>query len=183
MTALPTALTAGTWNIDALHSEFGFVARHAGVSKVKGKFTEISGALEVGESLEDTKVVAKAVASSITTGNEQRDGHLQSGDFFLAEEHPEVVFESIAFENWDDDEFTLRGTLTMRGVSKEVAFDAEFNGVATGPDGSLMAGFSAETTINRKDFGMTFHAVLGGGELLVSDKVKLHIEIEAIKAD
>ncbi|WP_349829514.1 YceI family protein [Brevibacterium litoralis] len=181
MTALFAGLTSGTWNLDALHSEFGFVARHAGVSKVKGKFEDIAGVLTVGEDLESTTVSAKAQATSITTGNEQRDGHLQSDDFFLASEHPEVTFESAAFENIDGEEFDLRGTLTMRGVSKEVVFSGEFNGVANGPDGNPMAGFSFQATVNRKDFGMKFDVALGGGELLVSDKIKLVIEVEVLK--
>ncbi|WP_029088872.1 YceI family protein [Brevibacterium album] len=182
MTALPAGLTAGTWNVDGVHSEFAFVARHAGVSKVRGTFEVIGGAIEVGETLEESRVTAEADAASITTGNEQRDGHLQSGDFLLAEENPKIVFTSSAIENVDGPEFDLRGTLSMRGVEQEVVFKAEFNGVAEDPYGNTVAGFSATATVNRKDFGMSFEAVLKGGELLVSDKVAISIEIEAVRA-
>lgn len=182
MTALPAGLTAGTWNVDAAHSEFAFVARHAGVSKVRGLFTVIGGSVEVGETLEDSTVSATAEAASITTGNEQRDGHLRTGDFLLADEYPEITFASTAVENVDGPEFDLRGVLTIRGVEREVVFHAEFNGAAEDPGGNMVAGFSATGTVNRKDFGMSFDAVLKGGELLVSDKIAVNIEIEAVRA-
>ena len=182
MTALPTNLTSGTWNVDALHSTFGFIARHAGVSKVRGQFEVIGGTLEVADEFENSSVSAEADASTITTGNEQRDGHLQSGDFLLAEEHPKVVFQSTAIKNFDGEEFDLEGTLSMRGVSKPVAFKAEFSGATEDPNGNMVAGFSATAKINRKDWDMNFDAVLKGGELLVSDKITLEIDIEAVKA-
>lgn len=180
MTALPTNLTPGTWNFDALHSDFGFVARHAGISKVRGEFTEFTGAISVADEFENSTVEAAANVASITTGNEQRDGHLRSSDFFLAEEHPRATFRSTAIENFDGAEFDLVGDLTMRGVTRPVTFKAEFNGAAVDGD-SALAGFSATTTVNRKDFGMKFDAALGGGELLVSDKIAINIEIEAAK--
>ena len=182
MTALPQGLTAGTWNIDPVHSEFAFTARHAGVSKVRGHFEEIAGAVSIGETLEDSSVTAEANASSISTRNEQRDGHLTSGDFFLAEEHPKLSFKSTAIRADDAEEFETVGELTMRGVTKEVAFATEFAGVATDPNGNQVAGLSATATVNRKDFGMSFDAVLGGGELLVSDKIKIELELELVKA-
>lgn len=182
MTALPTNLTAGTWTVDTVHSAFTFIARHAGVSKVRGQFDVIGGAIEVADEFENSTVTAEADASSITTGNEQRDGHLQSGDFLLAEENPKVVFQSTGISNFDGEEFDLEGTLSMRGVTKPVSFKAEFSGATEDPNGNTVAGFSATATINRKDWGMDFDAVLKGGELLVSDKVTLEIDIEAVKA-
>jgi polyisoprenoid-binding protein YceI len=182
MTALPQGLTAGTWNIDPVHSEFTFTARHAGVSKVRGHFEEIAGSVSVGETLEDSSVSAEANAESITTRNEQRDGHLKSGDFFLAEEHPKLTFQSTAVKADASDEFEIVGELTMRGVTKEVTFSTEFAGVATDPNGNQVAGLSASANVNRKDFGMTFDAVLGGGELLVSDKIKIELELELVRA-
>lgn len=182
MTALPTNLTAGTWTVDAIHSHFSFIARHAGVSKVRGEFEVIGGAIEVADEFEQSTVTAEADASSITTGNEQRDGHLQSGDFLLAEENPKIVFQSTGISDFDGTEFDLEGTLTMRGVSKPVTFKAEFNGAVEDPNGNMVAGFSAQSKINRKDWGMDFNAVLKGGDLLVSDRVTLEIEIEAVKA-
>ena len=182
MTGLPQGLTAGTWNIDPIHSEFTFTARHAGVSKVRGHFEEIAGSVNVGETLEDSVVSAEASANSINTRNEQRDGHLKSGDFFLAEEHPKLSFKSTGIKADAADEFQTVGELTMRGVTKEVAFATEFAGVATDPNGNQVAGLSATATVNRKDFGMSFEAVLGGGELLVSDKIKIELELELVKA-
>ncbi|GAA4506022.1 YceI family protein [Brevibacterium yomogidense] len=181
MTALPN-LTAGTWNIDAGHSQFAFIARHAGVSRVRGHFQVIGGAIAVGEEFENSTVRAEAAASSITTGNEQRDGHLQSGDFLLAEENPTIVFESTGISDVDGTDFQLTGNLTMRGVTKEVTLSAEYAGAAEDPNGNTVAGFSATGRINRKDWGMSFDAVLKGGELLVSDRVTLEIDIEAVRA-
>lgn len=182
MTALPQGLTAGTWNIDPIHSEFTFTARHAGVSKVRGLFEEIGGSVDVGETLKNSSVSAEALVDSISTRQEQRDGHLKSGDFFLAEEHPKLTFTSTAIKASDSEEFETVGELTMRGVTKEVAFKTEFGGAATDPNGNQVAGLSATATVNRKDFGMSFEAVLGGGELLVSDKVKIELELELVKA-
>lgn len=182
MTALPQGLTAGIWNIDPVHSEFTFTARHAGVSKVRGQFEDIAGSVNVGETLEDSSATAEADVESITTRNPQRDGHLKSGDFFESEKNPKLTFKSTAVKAKSDEEFDLVGELTMRGVTKEVAFAAEFNGVATDPNGNQVAGLSAETTIDRKDYGMEFNAVLGGGELLVSNKIKIALELELVKA-
>lgn len=182
MTALPQGLEAGTWTIDPVHSEFTFTARHAGVSKVKGHFEDISGEVTVGEGLEDSTVRAEAVVDSINTRNPQRDGHLKSSDFFAAQEFPTLNFTSTAVSAGSEEEFQLVGELTMRGVTREVVFDTEFGGVATDPNGNRVAGLSATATVNRKDFGMEFTAVLGGGELLVSDKIKIDLELELAKA-
>lgn len=182
MTALPQGLTAGTWNIDPVHSEFTFTARHAGVSKVRGYFEDIAGSVDVGETLEDSLATAEADVASITTRNPQRDGHLQSGDFFEVENHPKLTFKSTGIKAESNEEFELLGELTMRGVTKDVAFAAEFGGVATDPNGNQVAGLSASTKVDRKDFGMEFDAVLGGGELLVSNKVKIQLELELVKA-
>ena len=182
MTALPQGLTAGTWNIDPVHSEFTFTARHAGVSKVRGHFEDIAGAVNVGETLEDSTVAAEANVESITTRNPQRDGHLKSGDFFEAEKNPKLTFTSTGIKATSGEEFELLGELTMRGVTKEVAFTTEFSGVATDPNGNQVAGLSAAANIDRKDYGMEFNAVLGGGELLVSNKIKIELELELVKA-
>ncbi|RBP66320.1 polyisoprenoid-binding protein YceI [Brevibacterium sanguinis] len=181
MTALPQGLVAGTWTIDPIHSEFTFTARHAGVSKVRGHFEEISGTVTVGATLEESSVTAEAVVESISTRNEQRDGHLKTGDFFAADQFPTLNFTSTEVRPRSGDEFDLVGELTMRGVTKEVVFTTEFGGVATDPNGNLVAGLSAEASVNRKDFGMEFNAVLGGGELLVSDKIRIALELELIK--
>ncbi|WP_231447054.1 YceI family protein [Brevibacterium zhoupengii] len=182
MTALPQGLTAGIWNIDPVHSEFTFTARHAGVSKVRGHFEDIAGSVTVGETLEDSSVSAEADVESISTRNPQRDGHLKSGDFFEAENNPKLTFNSTGIKASSNDEFDLVGELTMRGVTKEVTFSTEFSGVATDPNGNQVAGLSASSKVDRKDFGMEFNAVLGGGELLVSNKIKIELELELVKA-
>ncbi|MCF2588372.1 YceI family protein [Brevibacterium sp. UCMA 11752] len=182
MTALPQGLTAGTWNIDPVHSEFTFTARHAGVSKVRGHFEDIAGTVNVGENLEDSTVTAEADVESISTRNPQRDGHLKSADFFEAETNPKLTFKSTGINAASNDEFELIGDLTMRGVTKEVAFATEFSGVATDPNENQVAGLSAVAKVDRKDFGMEFNAVLGGGELLVSNKIKIELELELVKA-
>ncbi|QPR40253.1 YceI family protein [Brevibacterium casei] len=182
MTALPNGLTPGTWNIDPNHSEFTFTARHAGVSKVRGNFETIAGTVQVGETLEDSSVTAEAVVDSINTRNAQRDQHLKTSDFFAADQHPKLTFTSTGIKAESGDEFALEGDLTMRGVTKRVTFDSEFNGVATDPNGNQLAGLSAEATVDRKEFGMEFSAVLGGGELLVSDKIKIALDLELTKA-
>lgn len=182
MTALPQGLTAGIWNIDPVHSEFTFTARHAGVSKVRGHFEDIAGIVNVADILEDSTVTAEADVESISTRNPQRDGHLKSGDFFEAETNPKLTFKSTGINAESNDEFELIGDLTMRGVTKEVTFATEFSGVATDPNDNQVAGLSAVAKVDRKEFGMEFNAVLGGGELLVSNTIKIELELELVKA-
>ena len=177
-----TGLVTGTWSIDPSHSEVGFSVRHL-MSKVKGTFADFSGTITTASANPvDSSVEVTIVSSSISTNNAQRDGHLKSGDFFLAEDHPKLSFKSTGIKADAADEFETVGELTMRGVTKEVAFATEFAGVATDPNGNQVAGLSATATVNRKDFGMSFEAVLGGGELLVSDKIKINLELELVKA-
>lgn len=183
MSNLPAGLTAGTWNVDASHSDFAFTVRHAGVTKVRGNLYGIEGSVVFGDDFESTSVQASADATTISTNNEQRDGHLQSADFFLAGEHPRVSFTSTSVSNFDGETFDLAGDLNIRGVSKAVTFKAEFNGSNEDPYGNTVAGFSATASINRKDFGMEFNATVPGGDLLVGDKVKIDIELEVVKQD
>src|SRR5699024_8533354 len=139
MTALLQGLTAGTWNIDPVHSEFTFTARHAGVSKVRGHFDEIAGTVSIGDSLEDSSVLAAADDSSVSTRHEQLDGHLRIGDVCHDEEHPKLSFKSAASNADDAEEVGVVGELTLRGVTKEVAFATEFAGVATDPNDNQVA--------------------------------------------
>lgn len=182
MTSLPQGLSAGTWNIDAAHSTIGFTVRHGGVSKTRGKFDVIAGSATLGDTFESLSVTTTADPKTINTGNETRDEHLKSGDFFQTEEHPEIVFKSTAVEDFDGSEFTLKGELTLLGVTKEVVFDAEFLGANEDPNGNQITGVSATAKINRKDFGMSFNATMPGGDLMVSDKVNLEIDVELVKA-
>ena len=176
---ISTALTQGTWSLDAAHSEVGFTVRHAGISKVRGKFTDVAATATVGDTLENSAVTATIQASSFDSGDANRDGHVKGGDFFDVEKFPEISFVSnglVAKGN----SYELTGDLTIKGVTRPVTLETEFNGVAVDPFGNTRAGVSAETTISRKDFGLTWNAVLETGGVLVSDKVAINLELAFI---
>ncbi|ALD64903.1 YceI family protein [Glutamicibacter soli] len=176
MTAAATSpLTAGTWNLDASHSEVGFSVRHAGISKVRGSFTEFDATLTIGESLADSSVEATVQIASVSTKDANRDAHLKSADFFDAEQFPTMTFKSTGTKG-DADEFVLVGDLTIRGVTKQVELETELGGQAVDAFGATRVGFSASTTISRKEFGITWNAALEAGGVLVSDKVKIEID-------
>lgn len=170
---------AGTWDIDATHSVIGFSVRHMMVSKVKGRFDQFSGEIVTAERFEDSAVSTTIDATSINTGNEQRDGHVKSADFFAVETHPEWSFRSTGITA-DGEDFVLAGDLTLKGVTKPVELALEVNGF--GPDawGGTRAGFSATTTINRSDFGVDISLPLDGGGVVVSEKVGIEMEIEGV---
>ena len=146
-------LTPGTWNVDAAHSSVGFVARHLMVTKVRGRFASFNGAVTVSEDPLQSKVEATVDMASVTTGDAGRDGHLQNADFFEAEKYPTMKFVSTDIVANGSD-YVLKGDLTIKAVTKPVAFELEFDGVAVDPWNNTKAGFSAETEINRKDFGL-----------------------------
>ncbi|GAA4709738.1 YceI family protein [Pedococcus ginsenosidimutans] len=170
-------LPAGTWNIDASHSELGFTARHLMVTKVRGKFNEFEGAAKVADDVTASQVTAVVQLASVDTGSADRDAHLKSGDFFDVENNPTMSFTSTAVT-----EDTLKGDLTIKGVTKPVEFDLEFNGLATDPWGNQKAGFEATTEINRKDFGLEWNVALEGGGVLVSEKIKINLDVQLVKA-
>ncbi|MFF1830585.1 YceI family protein [Paenarthrobacter sp. NPDC058040] len=176
---LPANVTTGTWTLDASHSEIGFTVRHAGISKVRGQFKDASATLEVGETLTDSKVTATIQTASFDSGDVNRDGHVKGEDFFDVEKFPEITFVSRHVKA-NGDSFDLVGDLTIKGVTKEVAIETEFNGVAVDPFGNTRAGVSGETTISRKEFGLTWNAVLEAGGVLVSDKVVINLELAFI---
>ncbi|MDO5493534.1 MAG: YceI family protein [Nesterenkonia sp.] len=169
------ALTAGTWNYDPSHSEVGLTVRHAGISKTRATFEDVRSTLEVGAD-GIAAVEAQVQAASFSSGNEDRDGHIRSEDFLDAEQHPVLTFRAEGAAVTEE-EFELSGDLTIRGVTRPVTFDAEFGGQAVDPFGATRAGFSATTTISRKDFGLTWNAALEAGGVLVSDKVKIELEV------
>ena len=175
MTAFP-GLTAGTWTVDPTHAEVGFVAHHLMVAKVRGRFTEVSGTVEVGETLAETSVRAVASAASVSTNQADRDGHLRSADFFDVETYPELTFVSTSVSS-----DSMIGDLTIKGVTRSVTFDLEFDGVQADPWGNTKAGFTATTAINRSDWGLTWNAAIEGGGVLVSDKIAITLEIELLK--
>jgi polyisoprenoid-binding protein YceI len=180
MTALPTGLVAGTWNIDPSHTEASFTVRHAGISKVRGTVAVTGGAITVGDDLELSAVSATLDPSTITTGDAGRDGHLKSGDFFDVEKFGEWTFTSTSVTG-DGEDYVVTGDLTIHGVTKSVELAVEFGGAATDPFGNQRAGFSATLPISRKDFDLTWNAALETGGVLVSDKVNIALEVSAIK--
>lgn len=174
--ALPL-LPAGTWNIDPVHSNVGFSVRHLMVSKVRGKFETFSGAITVAE--DGTPAVrAEIDVNSISTGNEQRDGHVRSADFFEVEKYPTATFVSTSVDK-DGDDYLVHGDFTLKGVTKPVDLKLEFNGVNPGMGQGPIAGFEAKTVINRKDFGIDIEMPLETGGTVVGDKITIILEVEA----
>jgi polyisoprenoid-binding protein YceI len=178
-----SALTPGTWNVDPAHSSVAFVARHLMISKVRGRFTDFSGTLEIATDPLQSSVEATVNLASVTTGDETRDAHLRSPDFFDVDGDgsPTMAFVSTGLKE-DDGEYLLFGDLTVKGVTRQVEFALEFDGVSADPWGGIRAGFSAATEINRKDFGLGFNMALETGGVLVGEKVKVELDIQAVKA-
>jgi polyisoprenoid-binding protein YceI len=171
-----TGLTAGTWTIDPTHTEVGFVARHLMVTKVRGSFTDVTGTVEVADDLRQSVANVVIKTASVSSGTADRDGHLRSADFFDVESFPEMTFRSTSF---DGD--TLVGDLTIKGVTKPVTLDVDFNGVATDPWGNEKAAFEAKGEINRTDWGLTWNATLEKGGVLVSEKIAIVIDVQLAK--
>lgn len=170
-------LSAGTWNIDPTHSTVGFSVRHLVVSKVRGRFQSFTGAITVAED-GTPSVNAEIDVASITTDNEQRDGHLKTADFFEVEKFPTATFKSTSVKA-DGGDFVVTGDFTLHGVTNSIDLKLEFNGVNPGMGAGPVAGFEASTTINRRDFGITIDMPLEGGGAVVGDKIGLTLEIEA----
>ena len=172
---------AGTFVIDPTHSEIGFTARHAMVTKVRGSFTEFSGTASSEENLNNAQINVEMDVNSVDTRNADRDGHLKTGDFFEVEKFPKITFSSTEVTAKDDETLAVTGDLTIKDVTKSVTIDFEFNGEAVDPFGNTRVGFEGQTTINRKDFGLNFNAALETGGVLVSEKIALNFDISAIK--
>ncbi|MCF4119405.1 YceI family protein [Antribacter sp. KLBMP9083] len=179
-TPLPAGLTAGAYEIDPSHSTASFTVRHAGIAKVRGTIALTTGSISVGDDLESSSVSAELDAASVNTGDANRDGHLKSADFWHAEERPVWSFISSSITA-DGDDYAITGDLTINGVTKTVELETEFEGTAVDPFGNPRAGFSAEVEISRKEFGLTWNAAIEGGGVLVGDKVKIALDISAIK--
>lgn len=177
---LPAGLTAGVWSVDPSHSAVGFVARHLMVSKVRGSFSAFTGALTIADEALQSSVQATVETASITTGDDGRDAHLRGADFFDVEQFPTMSLVSTALRPQGAD-YVLTADLTIKGVTRSVEFDLEFDGVATDPWGNTKAGFSATAEISRKDFGLEWNVALETGGVLVGDKVKLVLDIQAVK--
>ncbi|MDR3716590.1 MAG: YceI family protein [Puia sp.] len=170
------------WSLDPTHAELQFKVKHLMISNVSGKITKFDAAVETeDEDFTTAKVTLTAEVASITTGNEQRDGHLQSADFFDSAKYPQIKFTATKYEKEGSDEYKVYGDLTIRDITKPVKFDVEFGGITKDPWGHTRAGLTVEGKINRKEFGLTWHAVTEAGGLVVGDDVKLHAELEFIK--
>ena len=175
-----TDLTPGTWNVDPSHSTISFVARHLMITKVRGSFKTFTGAITVAEDRLSSTVNASIDVASVYTGDDGRDGHLKSADFFDVENHPTMTFASTVVKQ-DGGDFLLVGDLTIKGITKPVELELEFEGVNTDPWGNVKAGFSASTEINRKDWDLGWNVALEAGGFVVGDKVKLELDIQAVK--
>jgi len=184
MTASITATTipgylAGTWTIDPVHSEIGFSARHMMVSKVRGKFGNFSGQIVTAEDPFKSSATAEIDLKSITTGNDQRDEHLRSADFFEVETYPTMTYRSTS-ARFEDGNYILDGELTLKGITRRVPLVLELNGFGPDPYGGTRAGFTASGELNRSDFNVSFNAPLQNGGVVVGDKITLHLEVEAV---
>ncbi|MDH6516282.1 polyisoprenoid-binding protein YceI [Streptomyces sp. SAI-208] len=176
-----TALT-GDYTIDTAHSSIGFTVRHAMVTNVKGKFNDFSGSLHLdgGDPTASTASIDVKM-DSIDTGSEDRDGHLKSADFFKIEEFPTMTFRSTKAEALGDEDYRITGDLTILGTTKPLTIDLEFNGAAKDPFGNERVGFEGKAEIKRSEWGLTWNAALETGGVLISDKIKLHFDISAIR--
>lgn len=174
-----TQLAAGTWAIDPTHSSIEFSVRHLMVSKVRGRFDNFSGAVVVAED-GTPSVSAEIEVGSVSSGNEQRDGHIKAADFFDVEKYPTATFKSTGVRA-DGDSHVLDGEFTLKGVTKPITIALAFNGVNPGMGHGEVAGFEASVVLNRKDFGIDFDAPLETGGTVVGDKVTITLEIEALK--
>ena len=172
---------AGTWNIDPSHSQIGFMVRHAMVTKTRGQFTDYTGSFTIDPENVNNAANVVIQATSIDTGNADRDGHVRTGDFFEVEQHPEITFVATGAKVTSDNEGVLTGDLTIKGVTKSIDLDVEFEGTNVDAYDLERIGLTASGSINRKDFGVDWQAPLNSG-VMVSDKVVLEIEISAVKA-
>ena len=171
----------GTWTIDPSHTRLGFVARHAMVTKVRGHFEDAAGTVVIDAANPSASTAEVNVAlASVSTGSPDRDAHLRSADFFDVENHTTMTFASTAVKA-DGDQFVMLGDLTIKGVTRPVELELEPTGVATDPFGNVRAGFEGEAQLSRKDFGLTWNVSLEAGGVLVSDKVKIQLDVSAIK--
>lgn len=181
-TTMETAIpTAGEWTIDQSHTQVGFAVKHLMISTVKGRFSDVTGTVNMDPALAAPEINATIQVASISTGDEKRDEHLRSADFFMADKHPVMEFRGGRIEGSIDSRFNLSGNLTIRGTTRPVTFDVTAEGQATDPWGNQRLGFTATTRISRKDFGLAWNVALETGGVLVGDEVKITIETELVR--
>lgn len=177
-----TATTLQTFAIDPSHSRMGFTVRHMGFSKVRGRFEQFEGVIQMEPGdLTTLEADATVQTASIMTNEEKRDAHLRSADFFDVEKYPTITFKSTEVRNASDDSFVLIGEFTMHGVTKIIELDGTFLGEGQDPWGSTRIAVEARTKLNRKEFGLNWNAVLETGGVLVSEEVEITLEIQAVE--
>lgn len=180
---MTTQTAAATYNLDPVHSAAEFSVKHLMVSNVKGRFHDLDAVLEIDEAEPgNSKVEATIRTASVDTGVEMRDNDLRSANFFESERYPTMSFRSTKVERVKDDDWRVSGDLTIRDVTRPVVFETEFLGKGPDFEGKERIGLSAETSISRKDFGLTYNAVLETGGAVVGDKVKISLNVEAVRA-
>jgi polyisoprenoid-binding protein YceI len=178
--AAETVIPKGVWRVDPAHSKVGFAVKHMGVATVRGEFGEFEGSLEIGDDIASAKAGGSVQAASVDTNQEPRDEHLRSADFFEVEKFPELTFTSTKIEQVDEETVKITGDLTMHGETHPIELEAELGGVETGPEGETRTGLEVTGQLSRSDWGMKFNAALGSGNVVVSDKVKLTLDIAAV---
>jgi polyisoprenoid-binding protein YceI len=178
---LSTIVPTGTWVVDQAHTRIGFAVKHMGVTTVRGEFRDFDGALEVGEDLASTRAYGVVEAASVDTNQPQRDEHLRSADFFDVDGNPALRFESKRIEPVHEDTFRIVGDLTINGVTNEIELTAELGGTEIGSQGEERIGLEVTGQLSRRDYRMKFNAALGSGNAVVADKVKLALDVAAIK--
>ena len=179
ITDTATLIPTGTWTVDPAHSRVEFAVKHMGIATVRGNFATFEGKLEIGA--DGARVSGTAETASINTDEPQRDAHLRSPDFFDAEVNPQISFASTEITAVDDETYRISGDLTMHGITRPVTLHAEIQGFDIDPWGNERVGLEVSGQINRSDWDMKFNQALGSGNMLVSDKVKLALDISAIK--
>jgi polyisoprenoid-binding protein YceI len=177
-----TIAPTGTWNVDAAHSKVGFAVKHLGIATVRGEFKEFEGTFEIGDDLSASRAYGVVRAASIHTNEATRDEHLRSADFFDAETNGDITFQSTAIEQVDDETLRITGDLTINAITRSEVFHAELQGTETDPWGNERVGLEVTGQISRGDYGMKFNQVLGSGNMVVGDKVKIVLDISAVKA-
>ena len=178
--ASQTAIPTGTWTVDRVHSTVEFHVKHLGISTVKGQFTDFEGTLEVTP--DGARAYGTVKVQSVDTREPQRDAHLRSADFFDVDQYPEISFQSTEIRSTDEDEFQITGDLTIHGVTQRVTLDATLEGSGADMNDNQRVGISAATQIKRSDYEMKFNAALGSGNMVVSDKVKILLDISAVRS-
>ncbi len=169
------------WTIDAAHSKIGFTISHMVISEVEGRFNNYSATITAGENFENAKINVSIEINSINTNNEERDKHLKSPDFFDAEKYPKITFISTEFQKVDDENYILKGNLTMHGVTKPVELNVKFGGIVKDPWGNTRAGFKLSGTIDRYEFGLKYNSTLETGGLVIGQEVEIDAKVELKK--